>query len=95
MPRLPKTPDKKLLAAIPQMQPWAEVSKEDSWVLREMGKQMMVYGGGELDLTGEAGAFRVNIINPRTGEVTSGETVQAGSKVKLPDATVVWLTKEK
>ena len=33
-------------------------------------------------------------LNPRTGEMTAGETVNAGGKVKLPNATVIWLTKE-
>jgi len=94
MPRLPKTTDAKLLAAIPKMQPWAESSKDNNWALHETGKQMLVYGGGELDLSGETGSFRVNTINPRTGEVTPGETLKAGSRVKLPNATVLWLTKE-
>jgi len=94
MPRLPKTTDAKLLAAIPQMQPWPEASKDGRWVLREAGKQMLVCGGGELDLSGESGAFRVNVVSPRAGEVTPGETVKAGYKVKLPSAGVVWLTKE-
>jgi hypothetical protein len=93
MPRLPRSTDSKLLAAIPRMQPQAEASKAGRWVLREIGKQMLIYGGGELDLLQESGVFRVNIVNPRTGEVSPGETIQAGSKVKLPDATVIWLTK--
>ena len=94
MPRLPRSTDPKLLAAIPQMQPWPEASKAGRWILREVGKQMLIYGGGELDLSNESGSFRVNAVNPRTGEVTPGETVQAGSKVKLPSAAVVWLTRE-
>ena len=94
MPRLPKTTDVKLLAAIPRMQSWSGVSKDGRWVLREAGKQMLVYGGGELDLSSEAGLFRANAVNPRTGEVTPGEVVKAGDKVKLPNATVVWLIKE-
>jgi len=94
MPRLPKMTDAKLLAAIPRMTPWAESSKGGRWILREPGKQMLVYGTGELDLTGETGAFRVNTVNPRTGEVTPSETIQAGGKVKLPNAIVVWLTQE-
>ena len=94
MPRLPKMIDAKLLAAIPRMRPWVNASKDGRWVLREAGTQMLVYGGAELDLSGESGSFRVNVVNPRTGEVTSGESVSAGGKVKLPNATVVWLTKE-
>ena len=55
---------------------------------------MLIYGGGEVDLSGESGAFRVHTVNPRTGEVTSGETAHTGGKVKLPSAAVVWLMKE-
>jgi hypothetical protein len=64
--------------------------------LREPGKQILVYGNGgaEFDLSNESGAFRVNIVNPKTGGVTSGGVVQAGGKIKLPDANVVWLVKE-
>ena len=94
MPNLPHTTDAKLLAAIPQMQPWSEASKNGRWVLRKMGKQFLIYGSGELDLSGETGTFRVNTVNQRTGEVTPSETVQAGSRIKLPSANVVWLTKE-
>ena len=94
MPRLPRTTDAKLLAAIPKMQPWTETSKDGRWALREAGKQMLVYGSTELDLSSESGSFRVSVVNPRTGEVTAGETMKTGNKAKLPDATVVWLTKE-
>jgi hypothetical protein len=95
MPRLPKTTDAKLLAAIPNMQPWVEVSKDGRWVLREAGKQMLICGGSaELDLSNESGLFRVSVVNPRTGEVAPGEIVKAGSKVNLPITAVVWLTKE-
>jgi hypothetical protein len=94
MPRLPKTTDTKLLAAIPHMQPWAEASTNGRWVLREPGRQLLVYGGGELDLSGESGMFLVNTINMRTGEVTPGESLPAGGKVKLPNAAMVWLRRE-
>jgi hypothetical protein len=95
LPRLPKTTDAKLLAAIPRMQPWVEVSKDGRWALREAGKQMLICGGrAELDLSREAGSLRVNLVNPRTGEVAPGEAVKAGGKVTLPDATVIWLRKE-
>jgi hypothetical protein len=94
MPRLPKTTDVKLLAAIPKMRPWAEASKNDRWVLREEGKQMLIYGGGGLDLSGESGVFRVQAVNLRTGEVTPGATVNAGHNIELPSASVIWLTKE-
>jgi hypothetical protein len=96
MPNLPRTTDAQLLAAIPRMKPWTDVSKDGRWVLREAAKQMLAYlsGNYELDLSGETGSFRVNIVDPRSGEVTTGNTVKAGSKVKLPEAMVVWLRKE-
>jgi len=97
MPRLPKNTDAKLRAAIPAMKPSAELSVAGRWVLREAGKQMLVYVGSrsELDLLNESGSFRVNTVNARTGEVTRGEIVNAGGKIKLPSAIVIWLTKEK
>jgi hypothetical protein len=107
-PRLPRTTDARLLAAIPQMTPWTEASGEGRWVLRESGKQMLVYLGGrtELDLSGETGSFRVNIVDSRTGQIVVRQAddnillqvqqklVMAGTTVKLPDAPVVWLVKE-
>ena len=96
LPRLPKSTDTKLLGAISQMRFWPAGSTKGRWILREPGKQMLIYSRetAELDLTDESGAFRVNIVNPKTGEVTRGETVSAGRKVNLPNASVVWLTKE-
>jgi hypothetical protein len=94
LPRLPPTTDPGLLAAIPRMQPWVEASHGGRRVLREAGRQLLVCGGGELELPGETESFRVNVVNPRTGAVTSGGTVKAGSKVKMPDVSLVWLTNE-
>jgi hypothetical protein len=76
------------------MRPWKADAKNHRWTLREPGKQVLAYGGSELDLSGETGAYRINTVNAKTGEVTPGETVNAGAKIKLPDATVVWLTKK-
>jgi len=79
------------------MMPWrADVDKK-IFVLHEPGKQILVYAGGsvaELDLSTESGLLRVNTVNPKTGEVTVGGTIQAGALVKLPDAPVIWLVKE-
>jgi hypothetical protein len=96
MPNLPRTTDAALLAAITKMQPCPEATKDDSWTLREPGKQFLIYGNGsvDFDLSAESGVFHVNIVNPKTGAVTSGETVQAGGKVKLPDTEIIWLVKE-
>ena len=94
MPNLAKTTDTALLAAISRMQPWPEVCGSDRWALREAGRQILIYGGADLDLSSESGPFRVNIVNSQTGEVKSGQPVNAGVKVKLPEAKVVWLTRQ-
>jgi hypothetical protein len=95
MPTLPKTTDTSLLTAIYRMQPWPEVCGSDRWVLREVGRQILVYGNGaDLDLSSELGSFLVSVVNSQTGEVKPGQTVNAGGKVKLPEGKVVWLTKQ-
>ena len=94
MPNLPKTTDANLLAAIPQMHPWRADNTKKNWALRDAGRQMLIFNAGDFDLSGESGSYRVNQVNPKTGEVTTGEIVQGGAKVKLPSAAVVWLVKE-
>jgi hypothetical protein len=96
LPRLPRTTDPKLLAAIPRLSPWPEAGGAGRWALREKGRQILLYRGrtAELDLSDESGSFRANAVNPETGEITPGEAVKAGGKVKLPEAMVVWLVKE-
>jgi hypothetical protein len=94
LPNLPAATDARLLAAIPHMQPWPEALGQGRWVLREAGRQFLVYGGGELDLSGESGSFRVNGVAPGSGKVEPGEIVSGGGKVPLPKATVLWLVKE-
>ena len=96
MPFLPQSTDAHLLAAIPQMQPWADASKGGLWALREAGKQLLIYSRGnqQLDLSGESGAFHVHMVNEQTGEVeVESGTVQAGGNVTLPRG-VVWLTRD-
>jgi hypothetical protein len=98
MPNLPSTTDAKLLAAIPHMEPWAEASGEGRRALREPGKQILVYSGGEapagLDLSAESGAFRIQVVDELTGNVKKlSKTVQTGGTVALPKG-VVWLTHE-
>ncbi len=96
MPDLPKTTDPRLLAAIPQMQPWPEASGKSRWVLREPGRQYLVYSPdkSELDLSTESGSFQAQVFNPRTGrEMTPSQTVHAGKTIALP-AGVVWLVKD-
>ncbi|MCP5526030.1 MAG: hypothetical protein H7A47_04395 [Verrucomicrobiales bacterium] len=94
LPRLPKTTDQGLLAAIPRMRPWIEVSQPPRRVLREPGRQLLVHGGGPLDLAGEEGRFRIHRVDPRTGKVTRGEAITAGREVSLAPDAILWLTKE-
>jgi Family of unknown function (DUF6298) len=97
MPDLPRTTDARLLAAIPKMQPWPEASDANCRVLREPGKQYLVWssdGSGKLDLSAESVSFRLHAISPRTGEVIGQpKTIQAGKEVTLPEG-VIWLTRE-
>ncbi|MGH7991325.1 MAG: DUF6298 domain-containing protein, partial [Limisphaerales bacterium] len=73
MPDLPKTTDKKLLAAIPQMQPWISESDKILWALRESGKQILIYVGAndlpQIDLSNETGIFDLHSVNLKNGEV--------------------------
>ncbi|MEK7780809.1 MAG: DUF6298 domain-containing protein, partial [Verrucomicrobiota bacterium] len=94
LPRLPQATDARLLAAIPQMRSWQADVEKKTYVLGKPGKYYLAYGGGELDLSGETGSFRLNMVNQRTGEVTQGEMIQSGGKTKLPEDAVIWLTKE-
>lgn len=96
MPALPQTTDAHLLAAIPRMQPWSDASNGNCRVLREPGKQLLVYstGNGELDLSGESGTFKARVVNEETGSVAAeSQTIQAGGVEPLPQG-VVWLTRE-
>ncbi len=101
LPNLPRGTDVKLLAAVPQMQPWAAGGGAQRWVLQESGRQYLIYLGAqaarEMDLTGETGKFAVSSVDPQTGAVTAlAETLEAGAMVNLPaTAKVVWLTREK
>ena len=99
IPNLPRTTDAKLLAAIPRMQPWLDASKNGQWMLRESGRQFLIYAGGDdvrLDLSGERGKFEVKPIS-KNGEVApAAETVEAGGIVVLKKANghmVLWLTR--
>ncbi len=103
LPNLPKTMDAKLLAALSRMRPWREATAKDRWVLRESGRQLLVYLGatapGELDLSGEPGDFSVTTVDAITGQTKSSNgTVRGGGKVLLPrsgtGASVLWLRKE-
>ena len=97
MPVLPRTTDARLLAAIPKMQPWTDTSKAGSWVLREPGKQFLVYSGGsapaQLDLSAESDAFQLHTVDRETGKLNAEtQTIQAGGRVTIPKG-IVWLTR--
>ncbi len=95
MPNLPRTTDAKLLAAIPQMKPWQADGGQENLGAARAGKTDfgIAPAGTELDLAGESGAFRMDTVDVKTGEVVRGTMVPAGGEVKLM-ASVVWLTKE-
>ncbi|HKW28082.1 MAG TPA: DUF6298 domain-containing protein [Verrucomicrobiae bacterium] len=96
MPDLPETTDSQLLDAIPQMQPWPEAAGKNRWVLRERGRQYLVYSSdkSELDLSAESGSFQLHVVDPRTGQVaTRSETIPAGRTINVPPG-VVWLVKD-
>ena len=101
MPRLPKSTDARLLAAIPRMQPWKADAAERLWSLREAGRQMLVFAGAssEIDLGGETGAFRIMTVDAKTGELKPRhESVRGGGLMKLPfgnrGVNIIWLTRE-
>lgn len=101
MPNLPGTTDATLLAAIPRMRPWADASKSGQWVLREPGKQLLVYAsrGNEvqLDLSKEQGKFEVKTVSEGGAVTSTGERIQAGSVVtlnKINGRNIFWLMKD-
>ena len=103
LPSLPRTIDARLLAALPQMQPWNAGSGTNRWTLRQSGRQYLVYlgsgGMNEFDLTPESGKYIVHAVNLRTGALTAlAEQIAAGKTVTLPKSSdspaVLWLTRE-
>jgi hypothetical protein len=102
VPNLPKTTDKTLLAAIPQMQPWPEASGPDRWVLRRPGEYLVYLGKDAspvLDLDRDGGMFVAQRIDLQTGAATFVPGSISGAKSarlpKSPNATdVFWLTKK-
>jgi hypothetical protein len=104
LPNLPQTADARLLAAIPRMQPWAGASTTNRWVLREPGKQLLLYlspsASPELDLTQEQGTFVVQSVSLGSGKVNAlPDRLAAGQKADLgkfvnSGASVLWLVRE-
>jgi hypothetical protein len=95
-PRLPRSTDARLLAAISHMTPRPSAGDARTWVLAEAGRQMLIFHGsnGAVDLSGESGSFSVKLVDPRTGEAIPAGKVEAGGKTRLPEAPLVWLTKD-
>jgi hypothetical protein len=104
LPNLPRSTDADLLQAIPRMQPWAAATGTSRWVLRENGKQFLLYvgtrGPAEVDLTHEQGDFVVRSVDTGTGKVhVQPERLAGGTRMKLgkylnSGPTVLWLVKE-
>jgi hypothetical protein len=95
LPNLPVTTDASLLAAIPRMSPWALVNSEPRRALREPGRQLLICSRdnapAQLDLSAEAGAFSVGIVDQATGQVAwQPDALKGGGNVTIPRG-VVWL----
>ncbi len=100
-PNIPQSTDAKLLAAIPRMRPWADACSSQRWVLREPGRQYLVYlssgSSNEIDLSADSGSFKVQRVKLETGELTSLSPVVASKVTRLPESSSVsllWLTRE-
>jgi hypothetical protein len=77
MPNLPRTTDARLLGAIPHMQPWPEACNENQWVLREPGRQYLIYCTSASSLrlhnSQEKSPLILRTIDPKTGAITEEE----------------------
>jgi Spy/CpxP family protein refolding chaperone len=103
VPNLPRTTDPRLLAALPRMAPWAEVTNRQQWALCEPGKNYLIYsaeeGGVTLDLGKERGAFIVYTMDPQTGTATATSECRAtGAPIVLKKPndkpTTFWITQD-
>ena len=102
LPRLPKTTDARLLAAIPRMRPWQADASKKSWALSEPGKACLIYSGNGseaiVDLSQEQGSFEARLVSEDGRVAATGEKLQAGrvATIRKPAAgrTVFWLTRD-
>ena len=96
IPRLPVSVADTLLRAIPRMRPWIKKSLDGRWVLREDGKQILIFRGGDssFDFSEEPGVFRCYEVNLQTGQLKSRSEIRGGGLVDLPDAELLWMIKE-
>jgi hypothetical protein len=104
IPVLPRATDTNLLAAIPRMRPWTEAATNRVRVLREPGRQLLVYCGDKkspLNLAGESGVYQASVLNQKTGQaepLKEPVVVLAGKETVLPEdmrvPTVLWLRKQ-
>jgi hypothetical protein len=101
LPRLPRTTDPRLLAAIPRLRPWPQATGTNRWALRAPGQYLVYLGKSanpELDLSQEAGTFAAAKVDLRTGKIaTASDGIPGGKTAQLPKssdtAQVFWLTK--
>ncbi len=103
MPGLPKETDTNLLAAIPRMQPWPGASENGRWILREPGRQYLVYArqqsNAEIDLTSERGFFSTKAVALETGEIKDlAQKIAGGQRARLPEGhgapALFWLVRQ-
>ena len=88
----------KLAAVIPELAPTdGSVTGDGQWCLTGQGRDYLIYTehpGSNLNvhLPSELAAYRVHWLNPKTGDLTTGEEVQAGRTLSSPAKTnVLWL----
>lgn len=102
LPALPSTPARFLKDAADMSIFKLQGDPAGQWALAEKGKAYIIYNSSsdaaKLDLSTEKGSFKVQHINPKTGELEkAAETVKAGGLVNIKNqstgADVVWITK--
>ena len=94
--RIPASTDERLLRHVPDMKAVAASKEQSSFVLARSGRHYLACGKrGEvasIDLSDESGVFDVYIVDPKSGALTNGGTVEAGATRKFDDR-IVWLQK--
>lgn len=102
MANLPRTTDARLLAAIPHMQPWSDACTDHQWVLREPGRQYLIYCAADslhpLNLSDEKDPFTLQTVDLRTGAVVEAKKQVSLSQLsdlrkQTPAPAIYWLTR--
>jgi hypothetical protein len=104
MPNLPRSTDRRLLAALPRMAPFGPDGRQ--WALADPGRDYLVVSSSagpiELDLLASHARLSAHRIDPRSGQAVGSSTpVEGGKLVQLPVTcaateafpVVLWLTR--